>query len=247
MKKKKPSRPVKIDSFDLQPGRIIARKYEVINKLGAGWEGEVYKIRELSTGIARAAKLFFPERNINNKTLRFYARKLHKLRHCPILIQYHTEEAIQFKKIDIPILVSEYVEGEILSNFLKRQPGKRIHPFQGLHLLHSLAKGFVEIHGAKEYHGDLHAENVIISRYGLGFDLKLLDMVHWAAPKKDNIQDDLCDMIRIFYDSIGGAKHYAKQPQEVKAICCGLKRTLILKRFRNVVQLCQYLETMKWK
>ena len=37
------------------------------------------------------------------------------------------------------------------------------------------------------------------------------------------------DLIRIFYDAIGGAKHYRKQPPEVKAICCGLKRSLILR------------------
>lgn len=55
------------DSFNLQPGRILAKKYEVIAKLGAGWEGEVYRIRELNTGIERAAKLFFPDRNIKNK------------------------------------------------------------------------------------------------------------------------------------------------------------------------------------
>ena len=33
------------DSFDLQPGRVLARKFEVIRRLGAGWEGEVYLVR----------------------------------------------------------------------------------------------------------------------------------------------------------------------------------------------------------
>ncbi len=45
-----------VDSFDLTPGRKIAGKYEVLSLLGAGWEGEVYKIREIHTGIERAAK-----------------------------------------------------------------------------------------------------------------------------------------------------------------------------------------------
>ena len=85
-----------------------------------------------------------------------------------------------------------------------------------------------EIHRLKEYHGDLHAENIIVQRYGLGFDLKVLDLYHWDMPKKENIQDDICDMIKIFYDAIGGQKHYAKHPQVVKDICCGLKKSLIL-------------------
>jgi len=113
-------------------------------------------------------------------------------------------------------------------------------------LLHTLAVGIEEIHLLHEYHGDLHTDNIIVSRYGLGFGLKLLDMFPWSAPKKQNIQDDICDLIRIFYDAIGGAKHYAKQPLAVKTICCGLKRSLILKRFRTTAQLREHLETMRW-
>lgn len=236
----------RIDAFDLQPGHAITRKYEVIDKLGAGWEGEVYHIREISTGIERAAKLFYPQRNIKNKTALIYARKLHRLRHCPIVIQYHTEEVIRYRTVPITVLVSEFVEGELLSNFLRKQRGGRLSPFQAVHLLHALAVGMEAVHHAGEYHGDLHADNIIISRYGLGFDLKLLDMFHWSFPKRENIQDDICDMIRLFYDALGGQRHYSKQPDAVKKICCGLKRSLILKRFRNTAHLREYLENMVW-
>jgi serine/threonine protein kinase len=236
-----------VETFALSPGRVIARKYEVISLLGSGWEGEVYKIREKSTGIERAAKLFFPQRNIRNRTSIFYARKLHKLRHCPIVIQYYTEESIQYRGMPITVLVSEYVQGELLSDFLKRQRGKRISPFQALHLLHALVVGMESVHRLREYHGDLHSENIIVSRYGLDFDLKLLDLFHWTTPKRENIQDDICDLVRIFYDATGGAAHYGNQPDEVKDICCGLKRSLILKRFPTVVHLRQHLETMEWK
>ncbi|MFQ5789034.1 MAG: protein kinase, partial [Acidobacteriota bacterium] len=194
---------LQVDSFDLSPGRILARKYEVMSLLGGGWEGEVYKIRERDTGIERAAKLFFPQRNPNNKTARFYARKLHKLRDCPIVIQYYTEETITYRGMPITVLVSEYVEGELLSSFLARQPGQRISAFQGVHLLHALVVGMECVHRLREYHGDLHPSNVIVSRYGLGFELKLLDLFHWAAPKRENIQDDICDLVRIFYDALG--------------------------------------------
>ncbi|MCB0359394.1 MAG: protein kinase, partial [Bdellovibrionales bacterium] len=235
-----------IESFDFEPGRILARKYEVVQKLGGGWEGEVYIVRERSTGIERAGKFFFPHRNPNDRVSRLYAQKLHKLRGCEVLIQYHTEESITFQKVPITFLISEYVEGEILKEFLSRQPGKRLSVFEGLHLLHALAQGLEPVHNAREYHGDLHAENVIIKRRGLGFELKLIDMFHWNSQKVENIRDDVCDCVRIFYDSIGGQKMYAKHPPVVKQVCCGLKRGLILKKYRTAGQLRRYLETLEW-
>ena len=244
---KKPDQPLRLDSFGFDRGRPLAGKYEIVSRLGGGWEGEVYKIRERSTGIERAAKFFFPQRNPNNRVLVWYAKKLHKLRTCPIVIQYQTQETITFRRRPITFLVSEYVEGELLSQFLDRQPGQRLSTFQALHLLYSLAAGIGSIHHLREYHGDLHTDNIIVQRYGLGFNLKLVDMFRWGTPKLENIQDDVCNLIRIFYDAVGGARHYAKLPPEAKDICCGLKRSLILKKFRTAGHLQRYLETIPWK
>jgi serine/threonine protein kinase len=236
-----------IESFDFNPGRILARKYEILTFLGSGWEGEVYEVRELATGIIRAIKLFFPHRNIANRATKFYAKKLHKLRHCSILIQYHTQENFTYRKNPITFLVSEFVEGELLSELRKKQRGKHFQPFEGLHLLHALASGVEEIHKSKEYHGDLHDDNIIIKRVGISFKVKLVDMYNWGPPNAENIRDDVCNLIRIFYDSIGGARFYSKHPQYVKNICCGLKRSLIIKKFRTAGYLREYLEMFKWK
>ncbi len=235
-----------ISAFNIAQGRILCRKYEVIEKLGSGYEGEVYLIRELETDIERTAKIFFPQRNIKDKNLLFYARKLHKLRHCPIVIQYSTRETIIFRNQNVSVLISEYVEGELLSKFIQRQPGKRLQPFQAVHLLHALATGMEAIHTMGEYHGDLHSDNIILQRFGLSFGMKLVDMFYAGAPKKANIHDDTIDMIQVFYEALGGVKHYAKQPKVVKDICCGLKRSLILKKFRSAAQLKRHLETLVW-
>ena len=236
-----------INNFDFKPGRILARKYEIIQPLGAGWEGEVFLVRECSTDIERAVKLFYPHRNLRDRTANFYARKLHKLRHCSIVIHYLTSETITYHGFPITLLVSEFVEGELLSSFLNRQPGKRLTPFQCIHLLHALAAGMEYIHHRKEYHGDLHTDNIIVQRYGLGFDLKLLDFYHWGAPRPENIHDDVVNLIRILYDAAGGRNHYKNQPEVIKKICCGLKRSLILKRFRTAGQLREHLETLTWQ
>ncbi|MEZ4753138.1 MAG: hypothetical protein R3A13_02370 [Bdellovibrionota bacterium] len=96
------------------------------------------------------------------------------------------------------------------------------------------------------HHGDLHADNVFVRRVGLGFEVKLIDMFHWGTIQKSFMHDDICDIIKLFYDATGGQSRYPKQPIEVKAICRGLKRSLILKKFKTVTHLRHHLETIQW-
>lgn len=235
-----------ITTFGFETGDIIAKKYEIISYIGGGWEGEVFRIRELKTQIEKAAKIFYPKRNIRNRATTRYAKKLHKLRSCPILIQYHTIETIEYKGVKVIAFISEFVEGELLTNYLKRFRGKVLPVYQGIHLLHALTVGLESIHQLGEYHGDLHMDNVIVQRLGLRFDLKLLDLFHQGKASKDNFQNDILDIIRIFYDAIGGQKRYSSHPKFVRSICCGLKRTLILKKFKTASQLRMHLESNDW-
>jgi len=232
--------------FGLKPGEKIGDKYTVLELLGRGWEGEVYRIRENRTAIERAAKLFLPHRNPRDRAAIRYAKKLHRLRHCPILVQFHTQEDMAFHGFPVSMLVSEYVQGDTMAAFLARQPNKRLSPFQALHLLYALAAGVEPIHQAREYHGDIHEENLMVQRYGIGFELKLLDLYQWSGSAQENIREDVCDMVRVFYDAMGGRKRYAGHPREIKDICCGLRKDLITRKFRNAGQLRAHLESMEW-
>jgi serine/threonine protein kinase len=237
---------VKIDGFHFETGRILGNKYEILSQLGAGWEAEVYLLKELETGIERAGKFFFPHRNVNNKAVKFYAKKLHKLRDCPVLIQYLTQEKMTFKGHSITYLVSEFVEGEMLDTWMQKRKGKRLTPYMAAHLLHEMARGMESVHALNEYHGDLHSGNIMIRRVGIRFDIKMLDVIHWWGTRPENIKEDVFDLVRIFYDVIGGKKYYASQPAPVKEICCGLKRSLISRKFTTAGKLRRYLETMNW-
>jgi tRNA A-37 threonylcarbamoyl transferase component Bud32 len=241
-----PAAMSRIESFSLSPGRVLARKYEVIRELGRGYEGQVYLVREQATGIERAAKLFFPERNLRNRVAIAYAKKLHKLRYCEALIQYLNQEIIRFEKQDITLLISEFVEGEVMADYLQRQRGQRLPEFEALHLIHAIAAAVAPMHRAREYHGDLHSENIILRRTGLGFDIKLLDFYISNGGTRQNVRDDVCDIVRLLYDVLGGPKRYTAVRPEIKDIIKGLKRTLIAQKFRSADHLRVHLETMSW-
>lgn len=236
----------RISTFELKPGRTLAGKYAVESLLGAGWEGEVYKVVETRTGIPRAAKVFFPHRNVRDRAVTFYARKLNRLRKCPIVIQYHHSEVIRSQGVPVTCLISEFVEGELLSDFLAHQPGKRLQPFEAMHLLYTLASGVEQIHKVGEYHGDLHSQNVMVQRQGIFFNIKLVDFFHWGAPSAYHIREDVVQLVHLLYEAIGGRQRYASQSPAVKAVCRGLRRDLISARFPTARHLREHLESFPW-
>ncbi len=242
----KRSRTPRIDSFDLAAGRILGGRYVVNELLGAGWEGEVYSVIERRTGVQRAAKVFFPQRNVRDHAVRAYAKKLDRLRGCPIIIQYHHSEEFRHRGHPITVLISELVEGELLEDFVRRQRNRRLEPFEALHLLHAITEGVEQIHNLGEYHGDLHDRNVLVRRRGIGFEVKLLDFYHLSGPRRHKREQDILDLVRMFYDAVGGRPRYAAQPAEVKAICLGLRADLIRRRFPSAGRLRKHLESFDW-
>ena len=132
----------RIEEFDFSPGRLLSQgKYEIVTKIGEGWESEVYMIRERQTGIERAAKFFFPHRNKNQKNSTVFAKKLHKLRECDVLVKYLSQGDLQFKKVPITFMISDLVAGVSFNEFIRVQSGKRLQIFEALHLLLALSKG----------------------------------------------------------------------------------------------------------
>ena len=232
--------------FDFSPGRKVAGKYEIERLLGSGWEGEVYAIIERTTGIRRAAKFYYPHRDPTGKAAIAYARKLDALRHCPILMQYHHQEVAYVRKRKVTIVISELVEGQKLSEFLAAQRNSALSTFEALHVLYTLAKGIAPIHARGEYHGDIHDENIIIRRQGIGFELKLIDFFDLGRPGRSKIHKDVLNLVEVFHTVVGGRERYAKQPKVVKDIIRGLKDSLILRRFQSAGDIQRHLENLMW-
>jgi tRNA A-37 threonylcarbamoyl transferase component Bud32 len=239
-------RPGKVKRFDFPAGRTVAGKYVIERPLGSGWEGEVYAIVERNTGIRRAAKFYYPHRDPTGKAAIAYARKLDALRHCPILMQYHHQEIAYVKRKKVMVVISELVEGRKLSEFLAAQRAHRLSTFEALHVLYVLAKGISPIHARGEYHGDIHDDNVMVRRQGIGFEVKLLDFFDLGRPTKGKIHKDVLNLIEVFHTIVGGRERYAQQPKVVKDIIRGLKDSLILQRFQSAGDIQAHLESLTW-
>lgn len=235
-----------VKRFDFPAGRSVGGKYLIERPLGSGWEGEVYAIVERNTGIRRAAKFYYPHRDPTGKAAIAYARKLDALRHCTILMQYHHQEIITVQRKKVTVVISELVEGQKLSEFLREQSEGRLTTFEALHVLYALARGIAPIHARGEYHGDIHDDNIMIRRQGVGFELKLLDFFDLGRPTRAKICKDVLNLIQVFYATVGGREQYSAQPRVVKDIIRGLKDSLILARFQSAGDIQRHLENIEW-
>ena len=232
--------------YDLKKDKVLGRHYRVLDYLGAGWEGEVYKVEERKTGIIRAAKLFYRRKANGDSPHIHYAKKLNKLRRCPIAIQYHFHDVIYIDNKKVDFLVSDFVDGEVLSSYIERQKSKRLLPFEALHLLYALTQGVEQIHSQGEYHGDIHSDNIMIKKKGLGFEVHLIDLLHLGCPTKAKIQQDVYDLVNMFYEMIGGSVGYKHCGPSIKRFVLGRKHTLIRKQFKKAGDLRLHLESLEW-
>lgn len=232
--------------LNLRPGLTLGRNYYIVEFLGAGWEGEVYKVEERRTGIVRAAKIFYEGHIPSEAKLRRYTQRMARLRNCPIITQYHHRDIARVGRSQVEILVSDFAQGEMLSGYLERQPRKRMTTFAALHLLHALAAGVEQIHFLGDYHGDIHSDNIMVRRFGLGFELRLVDFFDLGAPTRTKIQNDVIDMVNLLHELIGGDKGYRSTGPEIRQFVLGRKHSLIRKSFRDAGQLRLALDNLTW-
>ncbi len=237
----------RMDTFALKPGRKVGARYVIENRLGGGSEGEVYQIRELDTGIRRAAKLYFPHRDPKHKLTIRHARKLEALRYCSIVLQYHHSEIVTVQSRKVIALISDLCDGQQLEQWIESHPEGRLAPYLALHVLYNLVRGLEAVHMMGEYHSDVHSQNILITPRGVRFDLKLVDFYDWGPPRPFKQKQDIKDSIRVFHECLGGRKHYASLPEELKYICAGLRSDLMVKRFPTMTSLRMHLESFKWQ
>jgi serine/threonine-protein kinase len=141
--------------------------YEVLESLGAGGMGEVYRARDSKLGRDVAIKVLSRDRAFSNNARRRFQREAmaaSALNH-PNIITIHEINS----QDDIDFIVMEYVRGASLNTLMRKS---RIPVPQVLRYGVQIADGVAKAHTAGIIHRDLKPGNVMITVDGL---VKVLD------------------------------------------------------------------------
>jgi len=156
----------------IEPGTIVAERYEVVCRIGEGGMGEVHEARHVDIGKRVAIKFLSRDFTDDEQTMkRFHqeAKIAGNLGHeniCEVLDYGKTADGQ-------PFIVMELLEGENLADAIRAE-GSLPTP-RALAILYQVLGAIEEAHAHGILHRDLKPENVFLARKKQGEVVKLLD------------------------------------------------------------------------
>jgi TolB-like protein/Tfp pilus assembly protein PilF/predicted Ser/Thr protein kinase len=151
-----------LPTAELPPGTLFARRYQVIEELGAGGMGRVYRVRDKKIDEEIALKVIRPDVASDRGALERFSSELKLARqvvHRNVARMFDLNEEGQ-----VPFITMEYVRGENLKR-LVRKVG-RLAPGQAIPIACQICSGLEEAHRLGIVHRDLKPQNVMIDEDG---------------------------------------------------------------------------------
>jgi serine/threonine protein kinase len=146
----------------LDRGTTFAERYEIIEELGMGGMGRVYKVYDKKIKEVVALKLIRPEISADENTIARFnnelrlARKISH-RHVCTMFDVGEEGPSQF-------ITMEYVPGEDLKRFIKRSGQLTVG--KAVSITKQVCEGLAEAHHLGIIHRDLKPQNIMIDENG---------------------------------------------------------------------------------
>ncbi len=167
---------------DLSIGSTFANRYYIMEDLGKGGMGRVFKVLDTKIDEKVALKLLNPEVAFDEKTKERFRNELkltRKITHRNICRVYDFSEEQGY-----PYITMEYVPGEDLKSLMRRigqfTVGKAVF------IAKQVCEGLVEAHKQGVVHRDLKPQNIMIDREG---DARILDFGIARSVKTKGITD----------------------------------------------------------
>jgi serine/threonine-protein kinase len=143
-------------------GNLFAGRYEVIEELGKGGMGHVYRVFDRKVGSEVALKLIKPEVAADRKTIdrsRNELRLARGIAHPHVCRMYDLNE-----EQDTYFITMEYVAGEDLRSMIRMS--KQLSVAAAISISRQVCEGLAEAHRRKVVHRDLKPANIMVDHEG---------------------------------------------------------------------------------
>jgi serine/threonine protein kinase len=153
---------------DFGKGSTIAGRYEVLEQLGRGGMGEVYRVRDTKLDEEIALKLLKPEISSDKIMIERFRNELklaRKITHKNVcrMHDFHEEEGT-------PFITMEYVAGDDLKSQIRKRGKFPIE--EAVIIAKQVTVGLMEAHELGVVHRDLKPQNIMIDKKG---NAKIMD------------------------------------------------------------------------
>jgi serine/threonine protein kinase/tetratricopeptide (TPR) repeat protein len=152
----------------LTTGSTFANRYQIIEELGKGGMGKVYKAFDTKIKEKIALKLIKPEIASDKETIERFSNELRfarKIRHKNVCQMFDLGEAE-----GTHFITMEYVPGEDLKNMIRMS--KSMSVGAAVNIARQICGGLAEAHRLGVVHRDLKPGNIMIDREG---DVRIMD------------------------------------------------------------------------
>lgn len=149
----------KKNPFELLPGSIVSERYKIVEKIGEGGMGIVYKAEHVLMHKIVAVKVLHPELTTNEQIVMRFMREAQAVAN---IVHPNICQAIDFGKIGEKgfYFVVEYLEGKSLETIIKEK--KRVPVELTIEIAKQICRGLEAAHSKGVIHRDLKPENIIV-------------------------------------------------------------------------------------
>jgi serine/threonine protein kinase/Tfp pilus assembly protein PilF len=146
----------------LEIGSLFAERYEILEELGKGGMGVVYRVRDRKLDEEMALKVLKPEIAAHRETVERFKNELkfaRRIAHRNVCKMYDLNEGEK-----ILYITMEYVKGEDLKSLIRRK-GKFAEK-EAVGLAKQVCEGLAEAHALGVIHRDLKPQNIMMDEKG---------------------------------------------------------------------------------
>jgi tetratricopeptide (TPR) repeat protein/tRNA A-37 threonylcarbamoyl transferase component Bud32 len=141
----------------LEPGTVLAQRYEILKTLGVGGMGAVYKARDRELDRMVALKVIRPDLARNAAIVERFKQELrlsHQVTHKNVIRIYDLGEGEGVKFITM-----EFIEGHDLRSLIQEQ--QKFPPAEAVEIMRQVCQALEAAHGVEVIHRDLKPQNIM--------------------------------------------------------------------------------------